>query len=124
MKILIIDDDTQLLKMLSITIEANIPNVKVLNALNAEEGINIFETNKDVDLVITDIVLPDKAGISVIVKIRQLNPNIPIFAMSGDSRIDTSEYLELSSKLGAKRTFHKPINRSLIIKEIKSVLGI
>lgn len=119
-KILIIDDDNQFRKMLSQTLVK--AGYTVTEASNGDEGINSFR-NEPTDLVITDIVMPDKEGIETIMEIRQLSPDIKIIAVSGGGRIGSDSYLDLARKLGASKTFSKPVDRKEVLATIQEVLS-
>lgn len=119
-KILLIDDDAQFRKMLAVTIKK--ANFEVTEASTAEEGLSIFEQNfKELDIVITDIVLPDRAGIEIIMKLKDIDPNVRVIAVSGGGKIGSDSYLELANKLGAIATFQKPIDRKIIVEKLEEI---
>jgi CheY-like chemotaxis protein len=94
-------------------------------ATGAETGAiaaRILE-NSVFDLVITDIVMPEKEGLETIIHIHKNNPAVPIIAVSGGARIEPGSYLDIAKQLGAKYTFTKPINRSELIAAIKACLN-
>jgi YesN/AraC family two-component response regulator len=119
-KILIIDDDNQFRKMLCQTIEK--AGHTVSEAVNGTKGVESFQQTP-VDLVITDIVMPDKEGIETIMEIRRMAPSIKIIAVSGGGRIGSDSYLDLARKLGAVETFSKPIDRKKLVETIDKVLS-
>ena len=119
-KILIIDDDNQFRKMLYQTLEK--AGYTVSEATNGTKGIASFE-QAPADLVITDILMPDKEGIETIMEIRRMAPDIKIIAVSGGGRIGSDSYLDLARKLGAIETFSKPIDRKKLVEVIGNVLA-
>ncbi len=119
-KILIIDDDDQFRKMLSQTLVK--AGYSVSEASDGSEGIRTFRQDP-ADLVITDIVMPDKEGIETIMEIRQMAPELKIIAVSGGGRIGSESYLELARKLGAVHTFSKPIDRKKVVDIIANELN-
>jgi DNA-binding NtrC family response regulator len=119
-KILIIDDDSQFRKMLRQILEKS--GYTVSEADDGSKGINSFR-EAPTDLVITDIVMPDKEGIETIMEIRRMAPSIKIIAISGGGRIRADSYLDLACKLGATATFSKPVDRKKLLETIYNMLN-
>lgn len=119
-RIMIIDDDAQFRKMLKQTLVK--VGHSVTEADNGTEGIRSF-SKEAADLVITDIIMPNKEGIETIMEIRQIAPSVKIIAVSGGGRIGSSSYLELAQKLGAEKTFSKPIDRKAFVEAIEEILA-
>jgi CheY-like chemotaxis protein len=69
------------------------------------------------DLVITDIIMPEKDGLETIRQIKRDFPQIPMFAISG-SEHRMSLYLTIADKLGADRIFEKPLSISQLINAV------
>jgi len=118
-RILVIDDDEQVLDMLyeSLTREG----YDVLRASNGEQGLRLYR-QKPVDLIITDIIMPEKEGIETIIELRRDFPDVKIIAMSGGGRIGTKDYLHLAKIFGVQRTFTKPVAREQLLDAIKALL--
>jgi DNA-binding response OmpR family regulator len=118
-RILIIDDDEQVLDMLyeSLTREG----YDVLRASNGEQGLRLYR-QEPVDLIITDIIMPEKEGIETIIELRKDFPDVKIIAMSGGGRIVTKDYLHLAKIFGVQRTFKKPVAREQLLDAIKALL--
>ncbi|PKN78052.1 MAG: response regulator [Candidatus Cloacimonetes bacterium HGW-Cloacimonetes-1] len=74
------------------------------------------------DLVLTDIIMPDKEGLETIQELIIRFPEIKIIAMSGGGRFGPDSYLPLAKKLGAKRTLQKPFMRDELLSTILEVL--
>ena len=74
------------------------------------------------DLVITDLVMPDKEGIETIVEMRKTRPELPIIAMSGGGRGSAADYLELAANLGARKTLTKPFAAQALLDAVQEVL--
>ena len=104
-KVLIIDNDPLLCDTLKFAAEAAGHNVVL--APNGREGIEVFETFQP-DVVVTDILMPEKEGMETIVELRRLNPDVPIIAMSGAAPAGNISFLKIAQKLGANRTLSKP----------------
>jgi DNA-binding response OmpR family regulator len=118
-RILLIDDDEQVLDMLyeSLTREG----YDVLRASNGEQGLRLYR-QEPVDLIITDIIMPEKEGIETIIELRRDFPDVKIIAMSGGGSIGTKDYLHLAKIFGVQRTFTKPVAREQLLDAIKALL--
>ena len=119
-RILIIDDEEQIREMLTQMLSRE--GYQVVNAKNGKEGMAACRENP-VDLIITDIIMPEKDGIEMILELRHDFPNLKVIAISGGGRLGPNGYLEMAKKLGAHRTFFKPFNRKEIIDGVKELLG-
>ncbi|RPJ79218.1 MAG: response regulator [Deltaproteobacteria bacterium] len=104
--ILVIEDDAQLRKLFRKKMEGR--GYEIIEASNGKEGIDRYR-EKPSDLVITDIVMPEKEGLETISELRKIAPDVRIIAISGGGRIRPESYLETASHLGADRIFSKPL---------------
>ncbi len=119
-RILIIDDDEQVLAMLRQTLERK--GYEVLDAPDGKVGIKLYQEDPT-DLIITDIIMPGKEGIETIMELKRNFPDVKIIAISGGGRINPEEYLDMADKLGAKRTFAKPVEREELLKAVRELIG-
>jgi DNA-binding response OmpR family regulator len=119
-RILIIDDDDQVRKMLRLTLNA--AGFDVVEAQDGNVAMKFFRQDPLVDLVITDLIMPDKEGIETIIELRRDFPQVPIIAISGGGGIDPDDYLILAKKLGAKITLEKPFSRKDIIDAVNELI--
>jgi CheY-like chemotaxis protein len=74
------------------------------------------------DLVICDIIMPDKEGIETIVEIKQLLPKQKIVAISGGGRIKKEDYLAVAAAVGATYTVSKPFDAETLTDMVNAVL--
>ena len=93
----------------------------VLTADDGKKGMTLFNKNQ-VDLVITDIVMPEKEGIEIILELKKLLPDIPIIAISGGGRLSPDGYLNAATRLGAKYTFKKPFDWDDLLSTVNEAL--
>jgi len=114
-RILIIDDDVQILKMLRKTLEHE--GHEVVDAADGNKGLRLYRENPT-DLVITDIIMPNKEGIETIGALRREFPEAKIIAMSGGGQIEAEEYLHMAKLLGAQRTLTKPFQNEELLEAI------
>ena len=117
--ILIIDDESQIRLMLRKLLESEGYTVTV--ASNGIEGIKCYNENP-VDLIITDIFMPDKEGIETIIELKEKHPDIKIIAMSGGGRNATTAYLHMAKSLGANLTFEKPIRKEALLEGVRKLI--
>lgn len=118
--ILIIDDEATIVAMLKKLFER--AEFSVLTANDGEKGIELTIQN-EIDLVITDIVMPEKEGISVILELKQIRPNCKIIAMSGGGFIDPHDYLESAQEMGAHAVFRKPFETRELLEKVRELLS-
>jgi len=118
-KLLIIDDDDQFRAFMSEALSDK--GYEVLTASDGNEGLKCI-ADQHPDLVITDIVMPEKEGVEVIMELKQSNNLIPIIAMSGGNLGNADSYLKMAKKLGADAVISKPFLLDEIITEIKKLL--
>ncbi len=119
-RILIIDDDNEFREMVrEILIEADFNSIE--EAVNGGVGMKLLR-QQSFDLVITDIVMPEKEGIETIIELNRDYPGIKIIAMSGGGKRGNQNYLEMAQYLGASRILAKPFQRSDLIKTVKELL--
>lgn len=118
--ILIIDDDAQILKMLRQILERE--SYDVTEAFNGKQGLRLYRENPT-DLVITDIIMPEKEGIEIIIELKRDYPDVKIIAISGGGRINPEDYLDIAKKLGAHRIFTKPVERKELLNAVRELLG-
>jgi len=119
-RILLVDDEEIVLQMFEAVLALD--NHEVTTASDGNAAIAAVAAG-DFDVVVTDIVMPDKEGIETIVEIRKLRPDLPIIAMSGGGRGSSTDYLELAALLGAKRTLAKPFSTQELLDAVRDVLG-
>lgn len=117
--ILIIDDEPQIRSMLKLMLERD--GYEVAEAPDGREGIKIHRQNP-ADLIITDLIMPNKDGIGMIIELKKEFPDVKIIAMSGGGLNKPEGYLKGAKKLGAACTLTKPIDRDQLLRAIKDVL--
>lgn len=120
-RILIIDDELQIRVMLRQALEK--AGFEVGEAPDGKEGIDSFKRNR-ADLVITDIIMPEKEGIETIMAFRRIDPSVKIIAISGGGRIQSEDYLNIATKVGASCSFSKPFSIMELLSKINDLLKI
>jgi YesN/AraC family two-component response regulator len=118
-RILIIDDEPQIRSMLRLMLER--VGYEIAEAPDGIEGIRKYRENP-ADLIITDLIMPNKDGIGMIIDLKKEFPKVKIIAMSGGGVNRPEGYLDGAKKLGASRTLTKPIDRDEMLKAVKETL--
>ena len=117
--ILIIDDEKAIVGFLKERLIGE--GFNVLTANDGKEGVKLFNDNQ-VDLVITDIIMPDTDGFVTIMELKKTCPEIKIIAMSGGGRGLPDYYLDTARGFGAKYTFEKPFKTSELVEAVHELL--
>jgi CheY-like chemotaxis protein len=120
-RILVIDDDLQFRQMLKQALERE--GYEVVDAPDGREGIKLYR-QAPTDLVITDILMPEKEGVETVIELKRDFPDVKIIAMSGGGRgMDAQDYFSLVKRLGAAQTFAKPFDHKKLFGTIQELLG-
>jgi len=117
--ILIIDDDIEILSVLRLILERE--GYDVLAASDGKEGLKLCRQQR-VDLVITDLVMPEKEGVETIMELRRDFPHVKIIAMSGGGSIAPENYLHMAQMLGAQRTLRKPFTPNEMLEAVRELV--
>jgi CheY-like chemotaxis protein len=118
-KILIIDDEEQIRLVFKEMLGRF--GYEVLEATNGEEGLAL-QREKTADLVITDIIMPDKEGLETIRELRREFPEVKIIAISGGGQIGSDQYLNVAKQFGAMCTLQKPVGLEQLRQEVHRLL--
>jgi DNA-binding NtrC family response regulator len=119
-KILVVDDDPPILTIIS---DALSDNHEVFTAENVADAENIVRNN-NIDLLITDLVMPEKNGLDMIMKFKEIYPDMIILAISGGGGITGRfDYLPIAKLVGAVETLKKPFSVSDIREAVKRLLN-
>ncbi len=125
-RILVIDDDENVQDILSRILAKR--GYEVLVADNGNQGIQLFQKaaagKTPVDLVVTDLLMPEKEGLETILELRREFPDIKIIVMSGGGGFgEPGNILHAARKLGAKYSFQKPIPRDDFLAAVNTLIG-
>jgi YesN/AraC family two-component response regulator len=94
----------------------------VLEASDGKEAITKFKPSIT-DLIITDIIMPNVEGLKLIMKIREIKPEIKIIAISGGGKAGPGSYLNIAKALGADAIFSKPFSINDLLNKVKELVG-
>lgn len=117
MKILIIDDDEEIINVISLTLRVGWPEVEVISSRLGKRGLEMVETHSP-DLVILDLGLPDTNGFDVLKGIR-LFSDVPVVILTvSEQEADVVQGLEM----GANEYITKPFRQMELLARLKSAL--
>jgi CheY-like chemotaxis protein len=115
-RIVVADDEPGLRLLLVATLSG--AGYDVLQAGNGLEAVRLCESGK-VDLLLTDLVMPDHEGLETIRQMRHDRPDIPVVAMSGAF---DGGFLEVARAMGAAAVIQKPFTPDQVVKVVQRVL--
>jgi len=118
-KILVIDDEASIRSLLAKILERE--GFFVITASDGREGMKLVNTGP-VDLVITDLIMPEKEGVEVILELRKEHPDIPVIAISGGGRNSPESYLKMAKLLGASAVLEKPVQKDIFMDSVRKAL--
>ena len=120
-KILVIDDDPSIRALLVAMLEDE--NHEIRQAADGRKGLRMFQEDP-ADLVITDVLMPEKDGVELIMELKEIDQNAKIIAMSGGGRgLDATFNLRMAKDFGAQRLMVKPFSTSEAMEAIRTVLN-
>lgn len=114
-RILIVDDNLMMRKLIR-NVFTN-EHYEIVEAENGIEGLEIAR-KQDIDLVITDIIMPVMEGLELIMHLKRDFPGIKIIAISGGKPY----YLYMAKKLGIQGIFTKPLNLQQFLGAVKKLI--
>ena len=119
--ILIIDMDVDTLK----TCKQHLSSRKETTVTTCDSRTAMREFGAcDPDLVLTELVMPERDGIELLLEIKRAAPRTKVIAMSGGgASLPTEFVLHLASRLGADGTVSKPVDAARLLEAIEKVLS-
>ena len=118
-RVLIVDDDDLVRLLLREIAESAGYEVVV-----AVEGAQALARHREepVDLIVTDIVMPGREGVSVIFELSRCSPETPVVAISGGGLIGADSHLRLAAAAGAVCTLKKPLRPDAFLAVLRKYL--
>jgi CheY-like chemotaxis protein len=121
-KILLVEDNLDLLKMLNEIIQQG--GHEVVMAQDGRMAMNQAK-NSHFDLLITDLIMPEKEGIETIMAFRKFYPQTKIIAMSGGGAGGAArDYLSIARSLGVSNTLAKPFSSAEFMAMVNHELAL
>jgi DNA-binding response OmpR family regulator len=119
-RVLVIDDEKLLRDLLREVFQA--AGYDYAEAANGIDGVRLFNEAPS-DIIVTDILMPDKDGLEVIMELRKRHSELKILAISGGDRTGNRQYLRIAKELGAVRILAKPFRPQELLAVVEEVLG-
>jgi CheY-like chemotaxis protein len=124
-RILVIDDDEGILTTIGELLRSEGHIVET--ASDGVEAARLFRA-APFQLILTDIVMPNRDGLETVIELHAKHPNVGIIAMSGGVALSSfvarsKTYLELATKLGAHYTLAKPFTRQQLNDAVTDTLA-
>jgi two-component system, cell cycle sensor histidine kinase and response regulator CckA len=116
-RILVVDDDAVIRKLIRRVLEAE--GFSVAEAGDGTEALEAVAKGA-FGLVITDVVMPGKAGLETIRDLRSRYPDVPVVAISG---VFEGQFLSVAEAAGACAALKKPIAPELLLETVRGILG-
>ena len=120
-KILVIDDDPHIRTLVGkfLTIDGH----EVDLAENGAVGLKLARLHQ-YELVITDVIMPDKDGLEVVTELKRLFPLVRIIVMTGGgAKCSIAELLHMTKLLKADRGLSKPLDFEMLPLVVREVLA-
>lgn len=119
--ILVAEDSPETLEVIAFCLRGN--GHDVVCASGGREAITLLQ-DRNFDLVITDLLMPDADGMEVIMATREHQPSAAIIAMSGGGEFFSAKHLlNLAGALGADETLAKPFSQPALLEKIDRACG-
>ncbi|WP_341704869.1 response regulator [Ferrovibrio sp.] len=118
--ILIVDDNTDFCTVLQTHLEQS--GHQTATAYSARAGLARIGQG-GIDVVLTDILMPEVDGIELLRAVKQRWPGLPVIAMSGGGQIAARDLLDMINHLGADGVLQKPVRRADLLAAVDTVLG-
>lgn len=119
-RILIVDDDAGIRRALHILLSR--AGYQVSQARDGMEALRLWRDTGG-DLVITDLHMPEKNGIEMIIEILSHSPDTRIIAMSGGGQTRQLDLLGNATLLGAVHTIEKPFTLNEMMDTVRRALA-
>jgi CheY-like chemotaxis protein len=119
-RVLVIDDEELARYTMREILES--AGYEVVEAANGNQGLAHLRINK-FDLVVTDIIMPEKDGIETIIELKNDFPEMTVIAVSGGGRSLRLDFLKLAKQYGATKVLAKPFSEEDLLASMEDCLN-
>lgn len=120
-RILVVDDEQNIRNILCASLKKE--EHEVYEASSGMDATSMLD-ERDFDLMITDLVMPEKSGIDLIMEIKEKQPDLTIIAISGGGGINGRfDYLPIAQLIGADNIIRKPFSVAEIKQTVHTLLS-
>jgi len=119
-KILVVDDDVDIINYLHKELVKRLPDLEVITTNSGLTALSNILTGL-IDLLITDIAMPDIDGYELFLRAREINDNLPVIMMTGFG-YDPNHVVVNARKSGLDEVIFKPFEIDFLVNMIKEKL--
>lgn len=120
--ILIVDDDLNIRYLFRCLLQQVGHNI--IEAEDGNQAIDLINNHRnEVDLLITDVLMPNKEGLELIKEVKKKYPKLKIIALSGGGIIGVNDCLAFADVFGADKVFPKPISRTELLSAVTELVA-
>jgi two-component system, cell cycle sensor histidine kinase and response regulator CckA len=117
--VLVVDDELAIGELIKTTLETY--NYRVLTAKDGAKAIAIYaDRREEIASVLVDMMMPVMDGLTIVTALRQINPDVPIIAMSG---LNSVEAVERTERFGCQHFLAKPFTTNDLLQTLRDSLG-
>ncbi len=118
--ILVVDDEDGIREIFAEALRMT--GYATFEASNGQSALTQLKS-RNIDLLITDILMPDMDGLELIMAARRALPDLKVLAMSGGGRTAADVLINIARRLGVQRTLAKPFELSDLLREVEALVG-
>lgn len=119
-KILVTDDSASIRSFIRGLLEE--ANYDVVEAGDGEEGIKVFKNEGNIDLIVTDIYMPIKSGLELVVELKEEFKNLKVIVLSDGGNYNFSNELGVVEALGATHFMKKDLIKDQLVDLVNKVM--
>lgn len=118
MNVLLVDDDALFRNLINNALQKQGYQTSI--ACNGDEALKKIRDGA-FDLLVTDILMPEKEGIELIQEVRLTNPKLKIIAISSGGQTGYTSFLRIAETFGADASLKKPFTADELIEKVKEI---
>lgn len=115
LKIMVVDDNEYILELIKVMLKSEPFDIDFCS--NVDEAVRRFESGEHFNLIITDIIMPEKDGTELAQYVKNKNTNIPVLAITGGLENALDDYVNYAS-LFADEAMPKPFRKEELLETI------
>lgn len=121
-RVLVVDDDDLVRQTFATALRR--AGFEILEARDGDDGLRAYaEAGGQIDLVILDIIMPNREGIETLIELRKIDRDVRVIAISGGGRTRNFDLLDLAQRFGASLILSKPIRPSQLVEKVRETLA-
>jgi len=120
-RILVVDDDKAILDLIQ-NILSGLNRYDIVMTETSSEVLNLLD-QEEIDILITDIIMPDLGGIELTSVIKENYPSVKIIIMTAGGLISKNTLFNLAERFGVDYRLEKPFSKEMLISAVEHVLS-